>query len=233
MPKLSAIRKHALDEIMKEALYEATVAVLREQGADGMTMDRVASVAGMAKGSLYRYFRSKRDLLEFVHSKAVDPILQNLDEVLATEQPAIEKLARHLRSLLENIAKHGHFFALLFEDETAHRLLRLSHQRSFEAGRQRLAEIFRQGIAEGVVRPMDPLILAGMYLGHCKGVLDRRPNLDGRDQRESIHRLITDTFLNGVAREKGESIDEDDRQHQQPGKALSYGQLASDVGGHQ
>ncbi len=93
VPRLTAIRKQALDEMMKEALFEATVAVLSEHGVDGMTMDRVALAAGVAKGSLYRYFRSKRDLLEFVYAKMIDPIFQDLDEIVATEQPAIEKLA--------------------------------------------------------------------------------------------------------------------------------------------
>ena len=88
------IRKQALDEMMKEALFEATVAVLSEHGVDGMTMDRVASEAGVAKGSLYRYFRSKRDLLEFVYTKLVDPIFQDLEEMAAQEQPAIESLVR-------------------------------------------------------------------------------------------------------------------------------------------
>ena len=66
MPRLTAIRKQALDEMMKNALFEASVAVLSEHGAEGMTMDRVALAASMAKGSLYRYFRSKQELLESI-----------------------------------------------------------------------------------------------------------------------------------------------------------------------
>ena len=49
MPKLTAIRKQALDEMMREAIFEATVAVLSEHGVEGMTMDRVALAAKVAK----------------------------------------------------------------------------------------------------------------------------------------------------------------------------------------
>jgi AcrR family transcriptional regulator len=198
MPRLSTIRKQAIDGIMKEALFEATVAVLSEHGVDELTMDRVASEAGIAKGSLYRYFHSKRDLLEFIYAKLIDPIFQNLEAVVAKQQPAIEKLNEELRGLLEHIAHYGQVHMLLFENEAAHALLQSTERRTLEAASQKLAEIFRQGIKEETFRPGDPLMLANMYLGLCKGVLQSKPNLDAPEQREMVHRLILDTFLNGI-----------------------------------
>lgn len=203
MPKLTAIRKRALDEIMKESLFEATVSVLSEHGVDGLTMDRVAGAAGVAKASLYRYFCGKRELLQFVYSRMVDPIFQDLEQMAASVQPAIEKLSGQLLALLEHVATHAQVHKLLFEDEAAHALLQSSELRTIEVASQRLAEVFRQGIEEGVFRAGDPLMLARMYLALCKGVLQSQPELGGRDQRESVHRLILSTFLEGIATEKG------------------------------
>ncbi len=64
--------------MMRDAVYEGAVAVLTQYGLNGTTMDRVAEAAGMAKGSLYNRFRSKRDLLEFVHERAVAPMRETL-----------------------------------------------------------------------------------------------------------------------------------------------------------
>jgi AcrR family transcriptional regulator len=203
MPRLTAIRKRALDAIMKEALFDATVAVLSEHGMAGMTMDRVALAAGVAKGSLYHYFRSKRDLLELVYAKVIDPILQELEGILATDEPAIEKLALHLQKTLEHVTRYSRVFKLLLENDATHRLLHSSERSTREIASQRLAEIFRQGIAEGVFQPAEPLVLANMYSGICRGVFDSQPELERRDQRENVHRLIMGTFLNGIATEKG------------------------------
>lgn len=204
MPRLTAIRKRALDEMMKEALFEATITVLSDHGVKGMTMDRVALAAGMAKGSVYNYFGSKKDLLEFVHTKIINPILNDLTETVATEQSATEKLASHLRKLLEHVAKHARVFRLLFDDDTTHSLIHSSERTTCEIGSQRLAEIFRQGISEGAFRPADPLVLARMFLGLCRGVLDGQPDLQERNEREDVHRLILGSFLNGVAAENGQ-----------------------------
>ena len=110
MPKLTAIRKQALDEMMREAIFEATVAVLSEHGVEGMTMDRVALAAKVAKGSLYHYFPGKQALLEFVFAKMVDPVTTNLHEIVAGARPALEKLANHLAMLLEHIGRHTQVF---------------------------------------------------------------------------------------------------------------------------
>ncbi|MEN6367779.1 MAG: TetR/AcrR family transcriptional regulator [Thermoguttaceae bacterium] len=202
MPKLTAIRKQALDGMMKQALYEATIAVLSTHGVDGLTMDRVAAEAGIAKGSLYRYFRSKRDLLEFVYAKLVDPVFENMEEVAAKQQPAIEKLSEQLHMLLEHAAQHAQVHKLLFEDEAVDAILQSTKRRGSEVACQRLAKMFEQGIAEGVFRPSDPLMLATLYLGLIKNVLERLPKLEEREQRENLHRLILGTLFNGIATEK-------------------------------
>jgi len=199
MPRLTAIRKQALDEIMKAALFEAAVQVLGDDGVEKLTMDRVAIAAGMAKGNLYRYFASKQDLLEFVHAKIIDPLIQDLDVNVASAQPAVAKLDAHLRTLLEHMARYAQVFRLLFHDDAAQRLIRSSDRcRRRDAG-QRLAEICRQGIAEGVLRSIDPTILANMFMGLGRGLLEDQPELQQPEQRDRMRHLILDAFLHGVA----------------------------------
>jgi AcrR family transcriptional regulator len=202
MPKLTAIRKQALDELMRQAIFDAAVAVLSEHGVEGMTMDRVALAADVAKGSLYHYFSGKQALLELVYSKVIDPIVHNTEEIVAMDRPAIEKLANHLDYLLEHVAKHAKVFQLLFDDDTAQGLLLSTDRQTRKVGSQRLAEVFRQGIAEGVFEPADPLLLTHMFLGLCRGVFDSKPDLERREQRERVQRSIMNAFLNGIATEK-------------------------------
>jgi AcrR family transcriptional regulator len=198
MPKLTAIRKRALDEMMRTAIFEATVAVLAEHGVKGLTMERVALAAKVAKGSLYYYFPSKKAILEFVVAKLMDPIFQNLQEVVASQRPAIEKLGAHLDMLLKHVAQYAQVFVLLFGDDAAQAYLFATHRRNCEEGSRHLAEVFRQGIAEGAFREADPLLLTHMFHGLSKAVFDSRPALGEPEQRETVYRLIMDAFLDGI-----------------------------------
>lgn len=202
MPKRTAIWKQAFEGMMKDAIFEATVAVLSEHGVGGMTMDRVAAAAGVAKGSLYRYFRSKRELLEFVHEKLLDPLARNLEALVAADRPAVEKLADHLRVVLEHVAQNVQVHKLLFQDDAAYRLIRSSDRRSLEVAAQWLAEIFRQGMEEGIFRSGNPSQFASMYLGLCRGILEGQPELDRPEQREEVHHLILGTLLHGIVKDQ-------------------------------
>jgi AcrR family transcriptional regulator len=189
--------------MMKEAIFQAAVTVLAERGVEGMTMDRVAVAAGVAKGSLYKYFTSKKSLLEFVYSRVLDPLFAELEEIVAAEQAALEKLQLYLHKILDHIGQHSRVMRLLFEDDTAHGLLQSSERRTHERGSQRLAQIFRQGMTEGTFHTADPVVLARMFIGLCRGVFETQPELGVREQRDAMGDLILRTFLRGAAIESG------------------------------
>lgn len=165
MPRLSSTRKKLLTEMMKEAIYEAAVVVLAEHGVEGATMDRVAAAARLAKGSLYNYFRDKQDLLQFVHRKTVDPITRAVDEMIASDRPAADKLEASVRIVFDQLGRHRELFTLLLESHDARVLLESSRRTNREVAITQFAEIFRQGIQQGTFRPLDPTQLARMFVG--------------------------------------------------------------------
>lgn len=55
--------------------------VLKEGRADSLTMQQIADRLGMTKGSLYYYFKSKRDILFQCHMESTADSLRLMDEV--------------------------------------------------------------------------------------------------------------------------------------------------------
>ena len=51
------------DEARNAVILDAAVAVLAEQGYEGMTIDMVAARAGMARATVYRRWATKADLV--------------------------------------------------------------------------------------------------------------------------------------------------------------------------
>jgi len=49
---------------MRQKIFHAALHVIGEKGYHKATMDQIASESGVGKGSLYRYFKSKEDLME-------------------------------------------------------------------------------------------------------------------------------------------------------------------------
>ena len=122
MPRLSEARKELLTTMMKDSIFEAATSVLSEHGVDGTTMNRVAEAADLAKSSLYDYFPSKDELLEFVSDRLALPFMQAVEETLRADLPAPQKLERILRIAFENCTKHKAIVRLLVQSDHEYQL---------------------------------------------------------------------------------------------------------------
>ena len=199
MPRLSTTRKELLTAMMKEAIYDAAVAVLAEHGVDGMTMDRVAAAAGVAKGSLYCYFHGKQDLLRLVHAKLIDPILKTAEDVIGADMPATRKLEAVVRAVFDQLARHHGVFSLLLKDDAVRLVLKPRRRTNREIAVGQFAVIFRQGIEQGLFARRDPAQLAEMFMGALGGLWERSLATGEVPQSDALIEPLLSVFLDGIA----------------------------------
>jgi len=205
MTSLAERRREVLDSMMREAVYEGAVAVLTEHGLNGTTMDRVAAAAGMAKGSLYNHFRSKQELLEFVHDRAIAPMQEALDGIVKRRLPAAEKLAVISRLWREYLVKHHAVFEFFTSDHVAKGLLTGSEQTARSSGIKQIAAIIERGIEEGAFRPLDATAAAEMFVGASIGMMEQEFGSGAiRPVDEAVDALIG-VFLHGLCAGNGDS----------------------------
>ena len=200
MSGLAEKRKELVDAITREAIFEGAVAVLTKYGLDGATMDRVAEAAGIAKGSLYKYFRTKKELLQFVHNRVVEPVQEALRHLVEEEQcPAPEKLTRITRRWREHLMDNRPLFEFLINDRTAKATLLDSEMTARALAVQQVAAIIEQGIKEGTFRPVDPLLVGDMFVAAAIGMVEHEfRSGQVRAVDEAVESLI-DVFINGLA----------------------------------
>lgn len=109
------------------ALIEACIHILEREGAEALTVNRLAEVSGVAVGSIYQYFPNK----EAVVSLAFDHILH---EQATVHVPALRErvtglpLAAALREILDNMVR---FELRLYR---LHREFHLKYHPALQAG---------------------------------------------------------------------------------------------------
>lgn len=98
---LKKIPRQARSKAMVEALIEATARVLRSEGAEAVSTNRVAAVAGVSVGSLYQYFPGKDALIYAVLERQERAQLALLAGVLAPSlDEALPDLVRRVVAAL-------------------------------------------------------------------------------------------------------------------------------------
>jgi AcrR family transcriptional regulator len=70
------------------------------------SIDDIAAAAGVTKGGVYHYFRSKTEILYFICSTYVDLDLENLEKSLSTIEGSIDKIRFIIFRHIEHYTTH-------------------------------------------------------------------------------------------------------------------------------
>lgn len=218
VPSLSEKCRELASSAMKDGIGQAALEVLKQHGYDGLTMDRVAEVAGIAKGSIYHYFRNKQELVTYVFERIIEPAIQAGEEIAQRVVPAVEKLEAMVRMWLEYFSQHRALFDFLFRDPAVRELCFTSQRAKSGLAIERFGAILQQGIEEGAFRPIEPVLVAEMIIGALQFTIERQLETgEARPIHQSVQRLM-DVFLHGVGRDR-ESRGESTHRAQESGRA--------------
>ncbi len=192
----------------REHILQAALALFSTQGFHRTTTRQIAQAAGVAEGTIFNYFPTKKDLLVAVMAQIVDDYVG--EDLEATPRAGtLEVLQETFRSRLEMGWHHAGRIRFLLSELLMNQEMR---QRYFEAVilrlTGRLESLLTQRIEEGYVRPCDVRVVSGALVGAfltflLVAVLDedrRLVNQPLEDISEELARL----FLYGLAPQPGE-----------------------------
>jgi AcrR family transcriptional regulator len=158
------------DSEKSELILEAAARLLRQKSFKDLSMNELAEEAGVAKGTLYLYFRSKGDiylslLLEKLNAFA--ELVTDVDEQDLTARQALESiLDASLRLYTGKTPSTG--VPILAIPGIAPEEIEVGLQEHFfpvlEGLKKKLASIFTKGIRSKEFRKLDANRLAGVFL---------------------------------------------------------------------
>jgi AcrR family transcriptional regulator len=101
-----------------EELRRATIAVLRERGFSGLTLERVAEVGGRARSTLWRQGLSREVLIGALVGELAEDFRQTMYPILTSPGSGLERLTRGLEALCDLLDRH--LPLMLATDEAFH-----------------------------------------------------------------------------------------------------------------
>jgi AcrR family transcriptional regulator len=166
----------------------------RHYGYQKTTMSEIATDLAMSTGNLYRFYPSKLDIAEayaHFHEEDEDKMMA---EIVARQEPAIERLRSFSRSVLEETFKVIDESKKVFElaqaisrERPAYANRRLAQERVF------IKSILRDGINEGIFEPsVDLEVTAEMF--QCATMKFRYPQLYNCFNLDMLRRELEGTL---------------------------------------
>jgi TetR/AcrR family fatty acid metabolism transcriptional regulator len=162
-------------------IIDAAVIAIAENGYHQAQVSKIAKQAGVADGTIYLYFKNKEDILISVFEEKMGNFIEKLNELIAGNGTAVEKLLRVIES----------HFRLLSEDHHLAIVTQLELRQSNKELRLKINDILK-----GYLQVIDKILIEGIGTGEFPS------SLDVRLARQMIFGTIDETVTTWVMNEE-------------------------------
>lgn len=198
-------KRRKLRELREQQIFEAALEVFSKNGYHETDVERVAELAGVGKGTVYRYFETKKNLF----LSLVEWGLNNLrNEILAATREiddVIAKIETALKTYLAFFERNKTFYRVLIEDRGRFREeVEQKFKEKYFSHLYLLEETLRSGIEQKVIKPMDVHSAALALVGSTNALIYKWLISEKDYPLENELPVIMETFFWGIAKRENE-----------------------------
>jgi len=195
-------KEDLIKEFREREILDAARKIIARFGIQGTTIERVADMANVAKGTIYLYFPSKDDL---VHAAVLAGIRAMTAQTLESDDPArppLERIHNLILAQYRNLSSNQDFLKTLLIGNAIELDLESDRGREFirvyRAFVDYGASILRDAARRGAIRSIDPDFAAFMLAEMITGSLRRRLLKFAATPLEADAEAVADLFFKGV-----------------------------------
>jgi len=194
------------EEVVKDfrtgEILDAARRVIADLGYAEASMERIAQNAGVAKGTLYLYFKNKETLLARAFEDDLSEFMSRAQEATRRARGPTEKLREVVRMALEHAAQNHAFFQAIRElsplGSDASTLYSDTLLEQVESYLDFVASVIERGIRAGKFRKLDSLRAARFLTELVRGATIARLSEPHPPPVEEDVETTLDFFLHGV-----------------------------------
>ena len=197
--------------LQRQRILESARGVFFRDGFMAANLDEVASGAGVAKGTLYRYFENKAELYVAVLSANGDAFERKMRETIEPSLPPAEQVRRMSRFYIEHWTAHREYFQIFWALENEPVIGELPDAvvaqvtALWEQCLELLAEVLERGVREGVFVAHDCWEVANILWTLGNGLIQREqaqaPRSLRRNALEQVFEDAVELVLRGLSPE--------------------------------
>ena len=190
------------EEDTRTKILQAALQLFAKRGFDGTTTKDLAKSAGVAEGTLFRYFANKKAILvEVATAGWVDILTELLTEL--SEMGSYKAVSQVMRRRMLNMRKNSDLMRVCFVEAQYHPELKESIQVEVIDKMSDVAEaFFETAMEKGIYRKMNPKVVAKVFLGiFAIAGFSEQTIIDPDASPQAMQEMaegISDIFLRGV-----------------------------------
>jgi len=198
-------KEEVVQEFRIQSIQEATMRVIARKGMSAATMQEIAEEAGVAKGTIYLYFRDRDELVEKTFENAMTQLHAKIDEAMNAAGSFEEKLRRMLSAKMRFFEENREFFRLFMSlrypegNAQQQRRQKRTCQPQYQSRVDQFSTLLQQGMDAGEIRRSNPQRLAIFLIEGSNAVTIERVMEEAPPPEQDDVEMIASALLEGIA----------------------------------
>ncbi len=143
-----------VSEEKRKALMEAAIDLFSIQGFHATPTQQISDRAGVSAGTLFRYFRTKEDLIDALYASIHQALADVVNEAIRPGTPVEEQIKNVKRQVLHWMFEHPKQ-ALFFERFDSSPNIKNKAKETISSHLSALDELYQRGISWGILTGID------------------------------------------------------------------------------
>jgi AcrR family transcriptional regulator len=211
MTAANRTKKEIVSEFRRAGILKAARKVFARRGFEGATMDEVAEACSIAKGTLYLYFKSKRQIYMGVFKEDLQLLRETSQRAIDAAKTPGEKIRAFVTARLAFCDSHNNSFRIYNSDISAalmrpHPTQKEIKEFYFEQASV-LEKLIEEGIRAGELRDVPPRATAFSIYDMTRSMVSRRVlGLANNSSPEVEASNLIDLIWLGIGKEHRKSV---------------------------
>jgi AcrR family transcriptional regulator len=193
-----------------QLIADVALKVFRRRGFTRTRMADIAEAAGIGKGTIYEYFKSKTDMLQFAFDQYFEVFADGALKAMADAAGPAQKLIALIDFSFEHIAQwedHCTAYLSYISSEGSGTEKVFSLDSLYDTMDQLLVALIREGQAAGEIDPgIEPSSMARLFICIYDGVILHRLFENKATDRKVLHQAARALLAHGLFGPKHEKV---------------------------
>ena len=203
MKVMNKTKRKDLTQIRQEQILASAAKVFSKKGFAATQVDEIADLAGLGKGTVYRYFKDKKKLFLSVADKSIENVTGLALEAMAKEKEPLDKIEKAIKAYLGFFEENSNLIGILIHEQSEfqQRIQKRYFERYYEHI-NKMETVFRQGIVKNQIKKIDVRGAIAVLTNMLNGLIYMW-GLEGKKGRlQDKASLILKIFFTGIVKDE-------------------------------
>jgi len=182
----------------KRAIFQSAIKIFSTNGYDGATMDEISASAGVAKGTVYYYFKSKDEVFKYIITEGVSLLREQIEIINTGDGNYDFKLRELSRDQLKLVYENRDLFKVIMSQVWGGKIRHFELRELLKVYLEDIEKFLIKAMEEGAIKKCDASFLTYTYFGALASVAVYNVVKNDSMKLDEITDNFMEHLLNGI-----------------------------------